>query len=121
MLVAQGQQIPTGKLSGVRLLSSESPQQRNHRKKHCDDTHYFQASLEPEFVLRFILLYPRSPDNFVDLGALKGNIGNQNYTIPANVKLDEYKSVSIWCRRFAVNYGEASLEPVGQPEPGTNQ
>jgi hypothetical protein len=60
-------------------------------------------------------------DNFVDLGALKGNIGDQNYTIPANVNLDEYKSVSIWCRRFAVNYGDATLEPIGQPPPGTNQ
>jgi hypothetical protein len=53
--------------------------------------------------------------NFVDLGALKGNIGNQNYPIPANVNLDDYNSVSIWCRRFAVNFGAADLEPVAQP------
>jgi Electron transfer DM13 len=59
-------------------------------------------------------------DNFVDLGALKGNIGNQNYPIPANVNLDEYKSVSIWCRRFATNFGAGSLEPTGQPAPGTS-
>ena len=72
MLVGQGQQIPTGQLSGFRHLAYESPQQRNHRKKHCDDTHYFQASLEPEFVLRFILLYPRSPSGFIDLGILVG-------------------------------------------------
>jgi hypothetical protein len=56
-------------------------------------------------------------DNFVDLGALKGNIGDQNYTIPPNVNLDEYKSVSIWCRRFAVNFGAAPLEPTGQVAP----
>ena len=72
MLVGQRQQIPTGKLSGVRLLSSESPQQRNHRKKHRHDTHYSQASREPELVLRFIFLYPRSPHVFVDLGVLVG-------------------------------------------------
>jgi hypothetical protein len=53
--------------------------------------------------------------NFVDLGALKGNVGNQNHTIPANVNLDDYNSVSIWCRRFAVNFGAAPLEPVGKP------
>jgi hypothetical protein len=53
--------------------------------------------------------------NFVDLGALKGNVGNQNYTIPENVNLDDYNSVSIWCRRFAVDFGAASLESVGQP------
>jgi hypothetical protein len=58
-------------------------------------------------------------DNFVDLGPLKGNIGNQNYTIPANVNLDEYKSVSIWCRRFRVNFAAAPLEPAapGAAEP----
>ena len=60
-------------------------------------------------------------DNFVDLGALKGNIGDQNYTIPANVNLDEYKSVSIWCRRFGVNFAATPLEPVGQPSPATKQ
>jgi hypothetical protein len=53
--------------------------------------------------------------NFVDLGALKGNVGNQNYPIPANVNLDDYNSVSIWCRRFAVNFGAAALTPAGQP------
>ena len=72
MLVAQGQQIPTGQLSGFRHLAYESPQQRTHRKKHRHDTHYSQASREPEFVLRFILLYPRSPNGFVDLGVLVG-------------------------------------------------
>ena len=55
------------------------------------------------------------PANFVDLGALKGNVGNQNYSIPANVNLDDYKSVSIWCRRFAVDFGAASLQPVERP------
>jgi len=72
MLVAQRQQIPTGKLSGFRHLAYESPQQRNQRKKHRHDTHYSQASREPEFVLRFILLYPRLPNGFVDLGVLVG-------------------------------------------------
>ena len=72
MLVAQGQQIPTGKLSGFRHLAYESPQQRNHRKKHRHDTHHSQSSLEPEFVLGFILVYPSSPSGFVDLGVLVG-------------------------------------------------
>jgi hypothetical protein len=60
-------------------------------------------------------------DHFVDLGALKGNIGDQNYPIPASVNLDEYQSVSIWCRRFAINFAGAPLEPVSQPPPATNQ
>jgi hypothetical protein len=46
----------------------------------------------------------------VDLGDLKGNTGNQNYAIPANVNLDDVKSVAIYCSRFHVNFGAASLK-----------
>lgn len=46
---------------------------------------------------------------FVDLGAMKGNIGDQNYDVPADVDLAKYRSVSIWCRRFSVNFGAAPL------------
>jgi hypothetical protein len=47
--------------------------------------------------------------DFIDLGALKGNTGDQNYTLPPDVDVERYQSVSIWCRRFAVNFGAASL------------
>ena len=50
---------------------------------------------------------------FVDLGALKGNIGNQNYDIPADLDITRYRAVSIWCRRFSVNFGAAPLAEVG--------
>lgn len=46
---------------------------------------------------------------FVDLGELKGNIGDQNYDVPANLDLTRYRAVSIWCRRFSVNFGAAPL------------
>jgi electron transfer DM13 len=45
----------------------------------------------------------------VDLGALKGNIGDQNYDVPADLDLTKYRAVSIWCRRFSVNFGAAPL------------
>jgi hypothetical protein len=48
---------------------------------------------------------------FVDLGALKGNRGDQNYTVPADVDLDRYRAVTIWCRRFGVNFATAPLMP----------
>ncbi|MEG0363962.1 MAG: DM13 domain-containing protein [Aurantimicrobium sp.] len=47
--------------------------------------------------------------NFVNLGALKGNIGSQNYEIPSDVNLDDFTSVSIWCARFFVSFGAAEL------------
>jgi Electron transfer DM13 len=46
---------------------------------------------------------------FVDLGAMKGNIGDQNYDIPAGLDLTKYRAVSVWCRRFSVNFGAAPL------------
>ena len=48
-------------------------------------------------------------DRFVDLGDLKGNIGSQNYTIPAGVRLDRYRSVVVWCKRFSVPFAAAPL------------
>lgn len=48
---------------------------------------------------------------FINLGGLKGNIGDQNYVIPAGTDLSRYRAVSIWCRRFAVNFGAAPLAP----------
>jgi hypothetical protein len=49
-------------------------------------------------------------DDFVDLGGLKGNLGNQNYEVPDDVDLDRYKTVVIWCRRFSSGFGAADLD-----------
>jgi hypothetical protein len=46
---------------------------------------------------------------FVELGKLKGNKGNQNYDLPENVDLSKYKVVSIWCNRFSVNFASGPL------------
>jgi len=48
-------------------------------------------------------------DDFIDLGDLKGNIGPQNYEIPADVDLSIYDTVVIWCVRFSVSFGAADL------------
>jgi hypothetical protein len=46
---------------------------------------------------------------FLDLGSLKGNIGDQNYDIPAGTDPAKYHSVTIWCKRFGVNFATAPL------------
>jgi hypothetical protein len=46
---------------------------------------------------------------FVELGELKGNIGDQNYELPASVDLARYRAVTIWCKRFSVNFATAPL------------
>jgi hypothetical protein len=48
-------------------------------------------------------------DRFVDLGALKGNIGAQNYAIPAGTDLRRFRSVVVWCKRFGVPFAAAPL------------
>jgi hypothetical protein len=46
---------------------------------------------------------------YVSLGRLKGNEGNQNYELPADLNIDVYNSVTIWCQRFGVNFATAPL------------
>ena len=48
-------------------------------------------------------------EDYIDLGPLKGNMGNQNYEIPAGVDLSEYQSVVIYCVPFHVVFATATL------------
>jgi len=51
-------------------------------------------------------------DGFVELGKLKGNLGDQNYDIPSGLDLSRYHAVTIWCHRFNVNFATAPLTPA---------
>ena len=48
-------------------------------------------------------------DDFVNLGRLRGNKGDQNYDVPAGVDLDRFATVLIWCDRFNSAFGAADL------------
>jgi Electron transfer DM13 len=45
----------------------------------------------------------------VDVGALKGNVGDSNYSIPDGVDITGLRTVVIWCRRFTVGFGVAPI------------
>lgn len=47
--------------------------------------------------------------DIVNLGKLKGNIGNQNYEIPTGTDLAKYNTVLIWCKAFSTLFGSAKL------------
>lgn len=47
--------------------------------------------------------------DYIDLGSLKGNVGNQNYAVPSEVNLDIYRYVMIWCEPFRVVFSTAEL------------
>ncbi len=87
----------------------------------ADDGHYyvrledFETENGPDLVV-YLSTAPASAEgrefaeDFVDLGTLKGNIGDQNYVVPDGTDIDKYESVVIWCRRFTVPFGAAPLE-----------
>ena len=51
---------------------------------------------------------------FIELGSLKGNIGDQNYILGSDLDLAKYRTVSVWCKRFSKNFGAAPLMPAAQ-------
>jgi Electron transfer DM13 len=78
----------------------------------------FTTSNGPD-VRVYLVAAPNATDNetvkkagFVELGKLKGTDGDQNYDVPANLDLSKYRAVTIWCRRFSVNFGTAPLTPA---------
>lgn len=75
----------------------------------------FETSNGPD-VRVLLIAAPDASDNDtvknsrpIELGKLKGNVGDQNYDVPASVDLGQYKAVTIWCNRFGVNFGTAPL------------
>jgi hypothetical protein len=79
----------------------------------------FQTSNGPD-VRVFLVAAPDARDSetvkkagYIELGKLKGNVGDQNYDIPADVDLEKYRAVTIWCNRFGVNFGTAALAAGG--------
>jgi len=51
----------------------------------------------------------KDSSDIVNLGRLKGNIGNQNYEIPTKTDLSKYSTVLIWCKAFSTLFGSAKL------------
>ena len=76
----------------------------------------FETSNGPDLRVYLSTKAPEGPDDwhgydadFVDLGSLKGNVGNQNYGIQRGVDLDKYSTAVVWCRRFEVGFAAATL------------
>lgn len=67
----------------------------------------FKATNGPD--LYVYLATDKSASDIVNLGRLKGNIGNQNYPIPDGTDLTKYNTVLIWCKAFSVLFGSAEL------------
>jgi len=76
----------------------------------------FETSNGPDLLVYLSSKAPSGTDDwhgydadFVDLGELKGNVGNQNYRIPPDADLERYSTAVVWCRRFEVGFAAATL------------
>lgn len=83
---------------GERILRFE-----DFRSKNGPDLHVYLSTEAPTSTFAGL------GEDQVHLGALKGNVGNQNYEIPADVDLSLYKSVVIYCRPFSVVFSTAAF------------
>lgn len=56
---------------------------------------------------------PLTPEDvgtdYIDLGPLKGNVGNQNYNVPSEIDFSQYQAVVIYCLPFRVVFSVATL------------
>jgi len=118
---------------------SEMPQQllSGHFKGYAHETHGTAAiyDINGKRVLRltnfktsngpdvhvYLVAAPDATDDdtvkntpFVDLGIMKGNVGDQNYDVPQSLDLGKYRAATIWCKRFAINFGTAPLAPTNE-------
>jgi len=67
----------------------------------------FQSTNGPDLFV--YLATDENASEFVNLGDLKANKGNQNYEIPDGTDLEKYNKVLIWCKAFGVLFGSAEL------------
>ncbi len=108
--LAEGTFIPRGRYSGegTALVLNDGSEQRFLRFEN------FSTDNGPD--LRVYLSASSADgdsgafdDDFIDLGVLKGNIGDQNYEIPVGVDLSVYDTVVVWCVRFSSPFTAADL------------
>ncbi len=54
--------------------------------------------------------FPLQESDYVEIAPLKSSSGAQEYVIPAEVDIDEYASVVVWCREFNASFASAQLQ-----------
>jgi hypothetical protein len=67
----------------------------------------FKATNGPD--LYVYLATDDTAQEYVSLGELKANIGDQNYEIPVGTDLTKYNTALIWCKQFSVLFGSAEI------------
>ena len=102
---------PTEGTATIYLIENGSRVLRvtNFKTSNGPDVHIYMVAAEDSGDNASV---ERAP--FVDLGVIKGNIGDQNYSLGSDLDLAKYRTVSVWCKRFSKNFGAAPLMPAAQ-------
>lgn len=114
--VAHGQQILSGDFKSLAHETTGRAEVYDINGKHVLRFTRFSTSNGPDVHVYLVASPEASNDDtvrhagFINLGILKGNQGDQNYELPSNADLTTYRSVSLWCERFNVNFGSCSLK-----------
>lgn len=66
----------------------------------------FESTNGPD--LKVYLANDLEANDYINLGKLKGNIGNQNYEV-TDINYENYKYVLVWCEAFSVLFGYAEI------------
>ena len=113
--VASGQELASGEFRGLEHGASGRAILLENGKKRYLRFEGFETSNGPD--LRVYLSAAPSTseegsfdDDYVELGELKGNIGDQNYSIPDSVDLSRFRSAVVWCKRFSAGFAVAPVE-----------
>jgi hypothetical protein len=67
----------------------------------------FRVTYGPD--LYIYLSMDKGTADYVGLGRLRANAGNQNYEIPSGIDLSRYYDDVSWCKAFSVYFGRAQL------------
>jgi len=109
----EGRAHPTSGLATIYegLGSGDKPYLRltDFRTSNGPDVHVVLARAEDRALNEKIV---KGNLDYVELGKLKGNQGDQNYDIPAAVDLQKYNAVVIYCERFNAVFGVARQESL---------
>lgn len=105
--------LATGQFVGAEHPTAGSTQIiMENGKRYVEFDQKFKSDDGPDL---FVILHTESnpknyqKENYVKLGRLQNVKGKQRYEIPADVELDDFQSVVIWCRQFNATFGFAPL------------
>ncbi len=54
--------------------------------------------------------YPLKEEDYVVVAPLRQFSGMQKYVVPEDIKIAEYQSIAIWCRKFNATFGAAIVQ-----------